>query len=81
MTMMVFKIMLIILVAAPVIAFAVISYIRMIGFIRERNTVEKARLAASRIEIGKDTKAETQERKAEKRRKQNRRANKRERSK
>ena len=76
-----FKILLIILVAAPVIGAALFFYFQMIGFIRERNAVEKARMAAARIEIGRETKAATQERKAEKRRKQNRRANKKERHK
>ena len=81
MTTIVFKILLIILVAAPVIAASVYFFIQMVRFIRERNTVERARLAASRIEIGKETKAGTQERKAEKRRKENRRANRKERRK
>ena len=76
-----FKILLIILVAAPVIAAALFFYLQMLGFIRDRNTVEKARLAARRVEIGKETKAGTQERKAEKRAKENRRANKKERRK
>ena len=76
-----FKILLIILVAAPVIGAALFFYFQMIGFIRERNTAERARMASRRIEIGKETKAETQERKAEKRRKENRRENKKERHK
>ena len=77
----VFKILLIILIAAPVIAFAAYSYLKMIAFIRERNNVEKARLARDRIETGKEAKARTEERKTKKRSDENRRKNKKERRK
>ena len=77
----VFKILLIILIAAPVIAFALYSYAKMLAFIRDRNNVEKARLARDRIETGKEAKARTEERKAKKRSDENRRKNKKERRK
>lgn len=81
MATIIFKILLIILIAAPVIAFAVYSYSKMLAFIRERNNVEKARLARDRIETGKDAKARTEERKAKKRSDENRRKNRKERRK
>ena len=65
----IFKILLIILVAAPIIAFAVYNYLKMLAYIREKNNVEKARLARARVESGKEAKGRTEERKAEKRRK------------
>ena len=81
MATIIFKILLIILIAAPVIAFAIFSYSRMLVFIRDRNSVEKARLARDRVESGKDAKARTEERKAKKRSDENRRKNKKERRK
>ena len=66
---MIFKILLIILIAAPVIAFAAISYGKMLAFIREKNNIEKARLARARVESGKEAKSRTENRKAEKRNK------------
>ena len=81
MTTIIFKILLIILIAAPVIAFSLYIYSKMIAFIRERNNVEKARLARDRIETGKEAKARTEERKAKKRSDENRRKNKKERRK
>ena len=81
MTTIIFKILLIILVCVPVIAGAVYFYLQMVGVIKERNNVEKARLARARVESGKDAKGRTEERKAKKRSEQNRRKNKKERRK
>ena len=77
----IFKILLIILIAAPVIAFSLYIYGKMLNFIREKNNVEKARLARDRIETGKEAKARTEERKAKKRNDENRRKNRKERRK
>lgn len=81
MTTIIFKILLILLIAAPVIAFSLYTYSKMLSFIRERNNVEKARLAKDRIETGKEAKARTEERKAKKRSDENRRKNRKERRK
>ena len=81
MTMIIFKILLIILVCAPVIAGSIYFFLQMTGVVRERNNIEKARLARARVESGKDAKGRTEERKAKKRSDQNRRKNKKERHK
>lgn len=67
--MAVFKIMLIILISLPVIAGAVYMYFQMLAYIREKNSIETARLARDRIESGKDAKGRTEDRKAKKRKK------------
>lgn len=69
MVTIIFKILLIILVAAPVIAIAVWLYLQMLKLIRERNSIETARLAKGRIESGKEAKSRTENRKAKKRNK------------
>lgn len=81
MTTIIFKILLIILITAPVIAFSLYIYSKMLNFIREKNNVEKARLARDRIETGKEARARTEERKAKKRSDENRRKNRKERRK
>lgn len=48
--MFVFKILLIILVAAPVIGISVFFYSQMMTFIREKNKREKAEIERERIE-------------------------------
>lgn len=48
--MIIFKILLIILVAAPVIALSVYLYSQMIAFIREKNRHEKAMIESERFE-------------------------------
>ena len=81
MTTSIFKILLIILIAAPVIAFSLYIYGKMLNFIQKKNNVEKARLARDRIETGKEARARTEERKAKKRSDENRRKNRKERRK
>lgn len=48
--MIVFKILLIILVAAPVIGISLFFYSQMVAFIRERNRREKAEIERERFE-------------------------------
>ena len=64
--MIVFKILLIILVAAPVIGISMFFYSQMMTFIRERNKREKAEIERERLEKRARRKSASEARKAEK---------------
>lgn len=64
--MIVFKILLIILVAAPVIGISLFFYSQMMTFIRERNKREKAEIERERLEKRARRKSASEARKAEK---------------
>jgi hypothetical protein len=64
--MIVFKILLIILVAAPVIGISLFFYSQMMTFIRERNKREKAEIERERLEKRARRKSASEDRKAEK---------------
>jgi hypothetical protein len=42
--MVIFKILLILLISAPVIAFAWVLYLQVLSYVRERNRVDKERM-------------------------------------
>ena len=63
-----FKIALIVLLALPVIAFAVYFYTQMLSFIRERNAVEKARIESGDVGRTATALSEAEKRRADSRR-------------
>ena len=64
--MFVFKILLVILIALPVIGISLLFYSQMISFIREKNKREKAEIERERLEKRARRKSASEARKAEK---------------